>query len=219
MEFFAHRGDSRNCIENTRRAFESSLNLGFRAMEMDLAHLKDDTVVIFHDSDLGRLGRADCNIKSLTLAEFRALFPDLMTFAEFGELYADRDITINFEIKDGMRTFFLIRFELKKFKNVVISSFDKAIVDEAIRQGFEGGYLFEDIRELDGLREREALYLSKRLHIPFQPDMDHALLFALTEFDLYCYTVNDPGQARDLSVFPNVRGIFTDNPALITING
>ncbi len=68
---FAHRGKySLNYPENSIPAFKESVshNLG---IELDLHILKDNNVVVFHDSNLKRLCNKDVNIKSLTLNEIK----------------------------------------------------------------------------------------------------------------------------------------------------
>jgi len=52
---FAHRGGASDFLENTRRAFQASFDLGYRYLETD-AHLSQDGVVYaFHDPDLSRI--------------------------------------------------------------------------------------------------------------------------------------------------------------------
>ena len=48
---FAHRGGSM-IFENTLDAFNNSINLGYRHIETDVRHTKDNKLVIFHDPDL-----------------------------------------------------------------------------------------------------------------------------------------------------------------------
>jgi glycerophosphoryl diester phosphodiesterase len=54
IHLVAHRGDARECPENTLPAFTSALNLGVRFLELDV-HLSSDGVpVVIHDHVLAR---------------------------------------------------------------------------------------------------------------------------------------------------------------------
>lgn len=205
MELIAHRGNNRAYHENTLAAFHSSLRRGFRALELDLMRLGDGTVVVFHDFDLIRKFGMNVAVNSLTLEEFRKIFPELLTFDEFYRSYAGpTNIWVNFEIKDDALTFHAVREKLKRFQQAVVSSFKHHIVDEAILHGFEGAYLLHDLEEPSGK------ILGDRLHVPVTPDDDLERIEDLEDYDLYCYTVNDPGLVERLRAYSCVKGVFTD---------
>ena len=46
----AHRGDSTNAPENTLSAFESAIEAGASAVELDIRCTADGHVVVMHDS-------------------------------------------------------------------------------------------------------------------------------------------------------------------------
>ena len=52
---FAHRGDHDAAPENTHRAFESAVELGFRYLETDVHLSADGTLYAFHDDRLDRV--------------------------------------------------------------------------------------------------------------------------------------------------------------------
>jgi glycerophosphoryl diester phosphodiesterase len=213
MELIAHRGDNRTFHENTRAAFDSAIARGFRALELDLVRLGDGTVVIFHDFDLLRQFQQEDHIREIDLHRFREVFPDLLTFSEFHELYAGRpEIWVNFEIKDDIHTFHAIRENLGDFPGAVVSSFEHHIVDETILYGFEGAYL------LRNLEEPPATILGDRLHVPIDPQTDLSLLEDLEDYDLYCYTVNDTDLIERLKAYPCVKGVFTDDASFAHLN-
>ena len=62
---FAHRGGSYDFCENTLDAFNNSINLGYRHIETDVRHTKDNKLVIFHDPDLKRILGLDAKIENL----------------------------------------------------------------------------------------------------------------------------------------------------------
>lgn len=217
MIVYAHRGDNRHFQENTRAAFDSALQRGFRALELDLRRLGDDSVVVFHDDRLLRLAGLDRSLEELDLTGVREHFPQLLSAYEFIALYGRNErLHLNFEIKDDVRTLDLIEPFLRLCQGTVISSFRHDIVDAALERGFEGAYLVETEQELfDGL----PTFRGSRVHV------DEALLPLITGqaarflyHDLYVYTVNDAAVASSLYEHAFFRGFFTDNPELLAFD-
>lgn len=208
---YAHRGCTLRSRENTRAAFEDALLCGFKAFELDLIRLADNSVVVYHDFSLvrqfGRLAR----LAKLTLAQFRKINKDLLTFDEFVERYAKLDLTVNFEIKDDPKTLALMTPGMRKFKRPVVSSFRKKVVDAAIDAGFTGGYLFDNMRAFAKHRpslKGKRLHISRKMLLPQKPHPFHG-------YELHVYTVNDPAEAFRIGSFSNVKGLFTDTPAFL----
>jgi len=211
MICIAHRGD-RKFPENTKAAFDAAIQKGCLSMELDLVSLKDGQVVIFHDDNLLRFFHDRRMVKDLTLQEFRSINPDLMTFHEFVERYKDASIEINLEIKDSDKTLSSIADRIRELKNPVISSFRRDIVTKAISMGWKGAYLFEGALPL--LWNYHSL-CSNRIHINKEVLLGNSLLNILCKSllknkDVYCYTVNQKGDAIKLQSMPFVKGIFTD---------
>lgn len=209
---YAHRGCTLRRRENTRAAFDDALLCGFRAFELDLIRLADNTVVVFHDFSLVRQFGKLSRLARITLPQFRKIHKELLTFDEFVESYSAKDITVNFEIKDDPKTLALMAQGMRKFKRPVVSSFRKKVVDAAIEAGFTGGYLFDNMRAFASQR---AHLKGKRLHISrkmLPPKKPHT---ALHGYELHVYTVNDPSEAFRLASIPNVKGMFTDTPAFL----
>lgn len=217
MIVYAHRGDNRSNIENTRAAFDSSLALGFRALELDLVRLRDDTVVLYHDDTLERMTGRDIRAVDLDYQEFCEIFPELLSVYDFVNHYGNLGLDLNFEIKDDIRTFELIEPLLALCKgSVVISSFRHDIVDYVRSRGVAGAYLFENRAQIAAAPEVFAE--APRIHI------DESLVPILRDLppredrELFVYTVNEPAVAQKLKGFPNVTGVYTDNPALIAFD-
>ena len=68
---FAHRGGSYDFCENTLDAFNNSINLGYRHIETDVRHTKDNKLIIFHDPDLKRILGLDTKIENLNYEELK----------------------------------------------------------------------------------------------------------------------------------------------------
>ncbi len=208
---YAHRGCTLRRRENTRAAFEDALLCGFRAFELDLIRLADNQVVVFHDFSLVRQFGKLTRLGRITLPQFRKINKELLTFDEFVESYAHKDITVNFEIKDDPQTLSIMTQGMRKFKRPVVSSFRKKVVDAAIDAGFTGGYLFDNLRTFQ--KHRHSLK-SKRLHISRKmlPPKKHNPFHG---YELHVYTVNEPQDAFRLAGISNVKGLFTDTPAFL----
>lgn len=78
----AHRAGAALGRENTMDALSAALAIGVAAIETDARLSADGVVVAFHDADLSRLTGDPRAVADLTLAELRALWPELMTLAE-----------------------------------------------------------------------------------------------------------------------------------------
>ncbi|MBI3394960.1 MAG: hypothetical protein HY042_03920 [Spirochaetia bacterium] len=213
LTIYAHRGDTTaKARENTAAAFDSALSRGFSAFELDLLRLKDGTIVVFHDFSLWRQFRRFTKINRLTLPEFRRICPDLITFDEFADRYASKDLTINLEVKDDPQTLEAIAPRIREFRRPVVSSFRSNVVDAAIDRGWTGGYLFEKTSDFEKMRERLK---SRRVHISRSMLSTKNDVERFASYELHVYTVNETDEARRLAALPNVQGLFTDNPALL----
>lgn len=84
----AHRGawDLMGCHENTILSFERARMIGVYGVEFDIHFTKDGVPVVHHDSSLSRIFRHPGSLKDMTLAEIRAVTPDLPTLEEVLEL-------------------------------------------------------------------------------------------------------------------------------------
>ena len=72
MRIYAHRGASRELLENTLPAFRRALELGADALETDVHQTRDGHLVVSHDPDCARVFGVACAIAQSTLAEVRA---------------------------------------------------------------------------------------------------------------------------------------------------
>ncbi len=217
MIVYAHRGDNRHFQENTKAAFDSSVARGFRALELDLRRLGDDSVVVFHDADFLRMAGLDRDLEELDLATAREHLPELLSAYEFIAMYGRTDdLSINFEIKDDLHTLDLVEPFLRLCPGAVVSSFRHEIVDAALDRGFDAAYLVETEQVLfDGLRRfrGDRVHVSTQL-IPIIAEQPSRFLY----HDLYVYTINAAEMAAQLFEHAFFRGFFTDNPELLSFD-
>jgi glycerophosphoryl diester phosphodiesterase len=98
----AHRGFSREGLENSMAAFSAAVELGFRHLETDVHTTADGVLLLFHDEALDRVtdGRGRISeLPAVTVAQARIggaepipLFEELIT--------AFPDVRLNLDVKD-----------------------------------------------------------------------------------------------------------------------
>ncbi len=112
MLVYAHRGARGYAPENTMCAFRKAVELGADGIELDVQMTADGQVVICHDHDIDRTSNGQGLLKDFTLAElgrfdFGSWFgpqfagEKIPTLDEFLRWFADTDLVLNIEIKNG----------------------------------------------------------------------------------------------------------------------
>lgn len=100
---FAHRGFSRDGLENSLQAFKDAAELGFGFVETDVHTTSDGVVVLFHDETLDRVTNGSGAIKDHTYAQLQQVLiggrEPIPTLEEL--LAALPDIRVNIDIKDA----------------------------------------------------------------------------------------------------------------------
>ena len=123
---FGHRGSPLRAPENTIRSFEEAFRAGADGIETDLRLLSDRVAVLFHDDEVGEreiesLSSSECTAQGVTVERLRNLEP----FARRG--------TLVLEVKRSKWEDALIE-EVGKWPNIVIASFDHALIAEISRR-------------------------------------------------------------------------------------
>jgi glycerophosphoryl diester phosphodiesterase len=99
---FAHRGGAGHYPENSWKAFEHAVKLGYAYLETDAHATADGTVVAFHDKTLDRVTDSTGKIAELTAAQVAAARIDgtepIPVLAEL--IMAWPDVRFNIDIKD-----------------------------------------------------------------------------------------------------------------------
>jgi len=99
---FAHRGGAAHGPENSWRAFEHAVGLGYRYLETDLQATADGVLVAFHDRTLTRVCGQGGQVRQLTHAELAAARIDGTEPIPVLEdlLAAWPDVRFNLDVKD-----------------------------------------------------------------------------------------------------------------------
>jgi glycerophosphoryl diester phosphodiesterase len=69
---FAHRGGAREAPENTMKAFEYAVGLGYRYLETDAYATRDGVLISFHDDKLDRVTTSKGKIEALNWDELKS---------------------------------------------------------------------------------------------------------------------------------------------------
>lgn len=139
---YAHRGDSREVLENTRLAFDHALKFPVDGIETDIQLSRDNVPVLWHDRFLGKIGHPVRRIQDVDYQELCQMdFPiqktggergGLMSLSEFIAAYHQRCRLLleikNREGEDSIRQQTSVRLTLElveetKDDAIIVSSF------------------------------------------------------------------------------------------------
>lgn len=130
---YAHRGASEYAPENTFMSFYLGMQMGANGIETDIHKTSDGLLVLFHDDTLKRVTDENGSIEDYTfeqLSQFNVkknnLYDKIVSFEDFLEHFAFRDITFAIELKQAgveKETADLIK-KYNMEKKVVITSFE-----------------------------------------------------------------------------------------------
>ena len=222
---FAHRGGSYDFCENTLDAFNNSINLGYRHIETDVRHTKDNKLVIFHDPDLKRICSLDIKIENLNYEDLKNIkIFETHTIPLLDEaLYSWPEINFNIEPK-SLESAHLLKEKLKSKKNIeriCIGSFSNRKID-ILRKEFKDNLC-------TSMTESETIFFFLNRVFPFFDNSIPCLQIPMTHMGfrivthnlvehvhslgkkIHVWTINDENQMMDL-IDINVDGIMTDKP-------
>lgn len=200
---FAHRGGTSAAPENSMRAFQHAVDLGYRYLETDVHATSDGHVVAFHDNDLQRtcgssLKIADATIDELSTARIDGTDPIPMLIEI---LDAWPEVNLNIDCKSDAVVAPLIQ-QLRSSKcldRVCIGSFsDKRLAH--IREEF-GASVCTSM----GPREVATLVMSTHARVPIRPTK-HALVaqVPVQQGPIPVVTKRTVQRAHDLGLFVHV---------------
>jgi glycerophosphoryl diester phosphodiesterase len=232
MLVIAHRGASGHAPENTMAAFRLALEMGARAVELDVHQTLDHALVVAHDDDLKRCGRDRRRLRNLhwdeaSSVEVGSWFDPAFKGERLPALEAVYDllppsVELHAELKHGSKVYPGIEERVVDLihkrgalARTLVSSFDHEALysvrslDEKVRLGYLLGLTtlktaFAEMKELGA----ESLNLSARQTTARVVKAAHD-----RGFKVLVYTVNAP-QERDRLRKLGVDGIFTNYPEL-----
>lgn len=106
--WISHRGFHEQHVENTQRAFDAAVELGFDCLETDLRTTLDGRIVLHHDPHMRRTANQSLVIEQMKEKEFRniALLDGQcgMTFYDFVERYAQLNWIFDIKPESGAKT-------------------------------------------------------------------------------------------------------------------
>jgi len=225
-----HRGVASLAAENTLSSIRQAASLGLSWIELDTTLLGDNTAVLSHDNSLERCTDSSGALRQISADQLATInasarFSDhpaepLPTLAEALQLIQQLGLNLNLEIKGfdlpAETVAAVVLEDLEQHWDnhsaLLISSFEFEVL-QALRQLDPCpliGVLFEQIPD-DWQRYLEAVDAAS-LHCDWQHlSFSQAQAIKQAGYDLYCYTCNDPEQARHLFNM-GVDGIFSDCP-------
>lgn len=225
-----HRGIASLTPENTLAGIQKAADTGLRWIEMDVTLLADSTPVMFHDARLERTTGSKGYIDKINTDQARALDAGSWFSSEFaGEkipllkdalaLIKQTGMSLNLELKPNRcnpvelasQTLQAIKDTQFPTDQLLISSFcNKSLTYYRHRCDHLLGCLF---KSLPGNWQRQAEALKAiSIHVNAKTLREQqARLIKAEGYELYCYTVNDHGQALILRQW-GVDGCFSDVP-------
>ncbi|UCG74725.1 MAG: glycerophosphoryl diester phosphodiesterase membrane domain-containing protein [Gemmatimonadota bacterium] len=222
----AHRGASGEAPENTMAAFEGAMVQRADWIELDVQENADGEVIVQHDSDFKRVGRADLKVWNATNAELH----DLDVGSWFGPEFSDQRVPRLRQVLERAKGQLGVVIELKYYGHD--RQLESKVVEIVEATEMEGQIMIMSLKT-DGLRKIAAL----------RPSWTRGLLNTVSVGDLtrrdlnflalnaaaasrsqirrahrrgmkvYAWTIDEPVQ---LSVMMSrgVDGVITDRPAV-----
>jgi glycerophosphoryl diester phosphodiesterase len=232
MLVIAHRGASGHAPENTMASFRRALEMGAKAIELDVHQTLDHQLVVAHDDDLKRCGRDKRRLKSLHWEEAARI--DVGSW--FDKRFASERLPLLEDVYDLLPTSVELHLEIKHGSKVypgieervvdlihkrgalartLVSSFDHEALysvrslDEGVRIGYLLGLTtlktaYAEMKDLAA----ESLNLSVRQALARTIKTAHE-----RGLKILVYTVNTP-MDRDRMAGLGVDGIFSNYPEL-----
>jgi glycerophosphoryl diester phosphodiesterase len=228
----AHRGGGILAPENTMAALRCAVAHGFHAVEFDVMAVRGDGLVLMHDPQLGRTVVGEGRVADFTLDELVAMDAGgwhspvfsgepVAGFADAAQFCLAHHLWMNAEIKPapGMdtRTGFLVGQACSRLPpgSALLSSFsiEALLAAQEAAPEVPRAWLV-DVVPADWAFTVQRLGASA-LHVNAR-FLTKAQAVAVKEagYGLFCYTVNEPDQARALRAI-GVDAICTDRLDLI----
>ena len=221
----AHRGGGTLAPENTFAGLRCGIEAGFRAIEFDVMLARDGVPVVMHDPHLGRTVKGGGSVFEHDAADLAAMDAGswfgaayagepVPLFAEFAGFCREHGIWMNIEIKpapgfEATTGTVVAQLAAAMFKDEIaagdpartplLSSFSEVALAHAqaaapqLPRALLTSALGDDWQARARAVGAAAIHTN---HLHLMREQARAVRDA--GFGLFCYTVNDPGRAREL---------------------
>lgn len=244
MIVYAHRGASGYAPENTKAAFLKAIEMGAKAIELDVQLSKDGQVIVAHDDTVDRLSKEKGVYSQFSVSELRQIDVGSWMDVQFKKEYTPtleevlriipETIKLNIEIKHmGFRLDVVKKTHevLRKAnrKNCVISSFNHLYI--WLFMQLEKKYLKKQVLnkvayplallyETDHFKTQLHLRLwtkkIKSINIAMEDiSINNVQLLHKLGYEVLVYTVNERENATYLECI-GVDGIFSNYPEIMS---
>lgn len=159
MIVIAHRGNNKEALENSKKAFDLSYECKANRIEFDIWTAKDGTFIVNHDNDLMFSCLTDQKISELTYDQLKKIKQkdgqNLLTLEDVLKFYLNKielNIEIKFEQIDAIEDFLAVLKPYKKDSSkIVISSFHTKILSRLknLDDSYAYALLVEESNELN----------------------------------------------------------------------
>ena len=212
----AHRGASGYRKENTLDAFKYAVELGARAIELDVRKTKDDVIVVIHDATIRNSSGKKQNISALTLSQLKKIDSKIPTLEEALSYISETDAELMIEFK--------------------VAGIEQRVLDLVDRYGMHGRVIYgsfnmsinQKLRSIEPsskliLCVQDASVLNDIIKNPSKYDVEvvtvkYTLLNAakvcelhLAGFEIFAWTVNSSADIKKMANM-GVDGITTNYP-------
>ena len=124
----AHRGGAWESPQNSERAFQHSLDLGFSFIETDVRATKDGVAVVFHDANLDRTTDGSGLIREMTWQEIREIKihgrEPIMRLDEMLRKFPSTRFNIDVKEENAVAPFLGVAREAGAWSRICVGSFN-----------------------------------------------------------------------------------------------
>jgi glycerophosphoryl diester phosphodiesterase len=216
----AHRGAKGCQPENTLIAFQTAINMGADAIELDVHLSLDNHLIVIHDNTIDRRSNGSGFVNQMTLSQIKSVsinsIYEIPTLDEVFDL-ANRSLMINIEIKEYkavQRIVSLIEeyvFEKNwQYKDFLVSSFDWQALQQVVflNENIPIGVLTEN--DIDTAFSFAKFINAKAIHPHFKLlNPENVAKIQSKNILVLPWTVNNPKDILYLKSL-KVNGIITD---------
>jgi len=217
-----HRGAKGHVTENTIPSFLKALELGAKAIELDVHVCATGELVVIHDFTVDRITNGSGEVHKLTLAELKALeVTGGYSIPTLDEVFdaLNKNCFVNIEMK-GRHTAqpvadFIARYVTVKgyhYNDVIVSSFQREALEamKAINPKVPLGILTQ--ASIHQAWQWAAEFNAVALHPHFSLLTESNVVKAKAAgYKIYTWTVNEPEDIARVKAM-GVDGIITDYP-------